>query len=209
MPKQKKGIFIVLEGIEGSGKTTQAKLLTQRLRKEGLEVVSTREPGGTLVGKKIRNILKDPNHTITPLAELFLFLADRAQHIVEVIQTALQEGKIVISDRFYPSTLAYQQGGRELDPSWVKKLNDLLIRNCKPDLVIILERDIRQALKGAQQVSGEEDRFEQEDLTFHQKVRQVYRELAKENPRVFRLIKADLPIQEVHKKIWREVKEIL
>ena len=209
MPKQKKGIFIVLEGIEGSGKTTQAKLLAQRLRKEGLEVVSTREPGGTLVGKKIRNILKDPNHTITPLAELFLFLADRAQHIVEVIQTALQEGKIVISDRFYPSTLAYQQGGRELDPSWVKKLNDLLIRNCKPDLIIILERDIRQALKGAQQVSGEEDRFEQEDLTFHRRVRQAYRKLAKENPRVFRLIKADLPIQEVHKKIWREVKEIL
>jgi len=209
MPKRKKGIFIVLEGIEGSGKTTQAKLLAQRLRKEGFEVVSTYEPGGTLVGKKIREILKNPNHTITPLAELFLFLADRAQHIVEIIQEALKEGKVVISDRFYPSTLAYQQGGRKLDSSWVKKLNEFVIRDCKPDLIIILERDIVQALNGAQQVSGEEDRFEQEDLTFHRRVRQAYRKLAKENRRVFRLIKADLPIQEVHKKIWREIQKIL
>ena len=175
-------MFITLEGIEGSGKTTQISRLVEFLEDRGIECVTTRQPGGTLIGKNIRSILLDPaNSALEPLAELLLYMADRAQHINELIRPALQNGKTVVCDRYFDATLVYQGFARGLSIELIGQLHQLLFDDLKPDVTLQLNNGQR---------SGDESRFEDEAVAFHEKVRAGYLELARLEPDRFRIIDA-------------------
>lgn len=198
----KDGFFITFEGIEGSGKTTQINLLADYLREQGSEVIVSREPGGTELGKKIRKLLLDPQYdTMDYRTEILLYAADRAQHVKEKINPALQDGKIVISDRFVDSNLAYQAAGRGLDYDMVFQINNWVINSCWPDLTFILDIDIKEGLKRARSLSRDSsgDRLEREVDDFHQRVRDEYLKMAEKNR--FALVDAGKEITEVQKDI--------
>ncbi|ADQ13816.1 dTMP kinase [Halanaerobium hydrogeniformans] len=200
------GFFITFEGIEGSGKSTQIKLLGDYLKKEGKEVVITREPGGTELGKKIRQLLLDPAHEdMDYRTEILLYTADRAQHFKDVIKPALKAGKVVISDRFADSNLAYQAAGRGLDYELVYKINDWVIDSRWPDLTFVLDVAIAEGLKRARASSFDlnGDRLEREADSFHQRVRKAYLEMVKRDR--FALVDGNLAEEEVH----QEVKNII
>ncbi|MFA5928774.1 MAG: dTMP kinase [Candidatus Margulisiibacteriota bacterium] len=180
------GLFITLEGTEGCGKSTQAKLLAEYLQSLGHSVVLTREPGGTELGSKIRTILLDKSNSIDNLAEILLFAADRAQHISQTIKPALEKGQIVICDRYVDSTTAYQSGGKGLDSKLIKAVNDISGASFLPELTIVFEVDIETGLKRA--TKGGADRFELEDLAFHSRVRDSYREIARQEPKRVKII---------------------
>lgn len=178
-------MFITFEGIEGSGKSTQCLRLGSLLDKSRPgSVLLTREPGGSWLGKELRSILLDPANTgICSYAELFLYLADRAQHFAEVIKPTLQAGRTVIVDRFVDSTLAYQGYGRGLDLETLKGLNDLAVQGSRPDLTVLIdlpaEIGLTRALsRNQEQKQSREERFESEELAFHHRVRQGFLELA-------------------------------
>jgi dTMP kinase len=198
--------FITFEGIEGSGKTTQIQLLSERLDRLGVEHVLTREPGGTVVGNKIRSILLDPAHRdLTPLAELLLYQAARAQHLVRVIVPALSEDKMVLCDRYKDATRAYQGRGRELPSALVEHLNELDVLSLEPDLTLLFDLDPAVALSRArireQDRRPEEARFEQEDLEFHRRVREGYRDLATAFPQRICIVEAAGRPSEVHARV--------
>lgn len=177
----KKGLFIVFEGGEGSGKTKHSTAITERLQQSGKRVLHTREPGATTLGKRIRHlILEDSETSISARAELLLFLADRAQHVEEVIAPALNEGQIVICDRFSGSTFAYQLGGRQLQDANAVRAMDAYARDgITPDLVIYLDIDPKTGI--ARKQDGDElfNRMDAEAFEFHQRVREYFLELAK------------------------------
>lgn len=204
----KKGLFIVFEGCEGSGKTTQIKLLKKYLLKKGKEVILTKEPGGTPEGAKIREILLNPKNNLTPKAELFLFEADRDIHINNLILPALHNGKIVISDRYDSSTFAYQSVGRKLPNLLVKNVNHLVVAKCRPNLIFVLKIDVKEGLKRAKTVSGKGDRFEDEEISFHEKIQESYLKQAEENPEKFKVINGNRSILKVHKDIVIEVEKL-
>ena len=175
------GFFITFEGIEGSGKTTQINFLADYLKEQGHDVLISREPGGTALGEKIRQLLLDPQYdSMDYRTEILLYAADRAQHVKEKIKPALKQGKIVISDRFVDSNLAYQAVGRGLDYEMVYQINDWVIDSCWPDLTFILDIDIKEGLKRARALSSDSagDRLEREVDEFHQRVRDAYLEMA-------------------------------
>ncbi len=192
-----KGFFIVFEGIEGSGKTTQSLLLYESLDKNDYDVIHTREPGGTDFGEKIRNLLlhEDKLHNIT---ELFLFLADRKEHIERLIKPNLEKNKIVISDRYFYSTLSYQIGGRKLDEKLVTELNQLVVGNIIPDIVFYVDIDVEESLRRKKHTKA--DRIEKEDFEFHQNIRNEYLKLAEKNEN-FIIIDGKKEISEVHQEI--------
>ncbi len=190
-------MFITLEGIEGSGKTTQAGYIVQYLQEQGLACVATREPGGTRIGDKIRTILLDPeSKDMDPSTELLLYTADRAQHIMEVIAPNLAAGKIVLCDRYYDATIVYQGYARGLDTDLIQRLHRLLFADLKPDITILLDlppavglaRAWKQIKNGTR--TDIETRFEKETIAFHEKVRSGYLELAQLEPERFRIIDA-------------------
>ena len=184
-------MFITFEGVEGSGKSTQIKLLKDYLEKKGQKVILTKEPGGTELGDKIRQILLDhTDETFPPIAELLLYEADRNIHIHNVIKPALEANKIVICDRFYDSTLAYQGFARGLDKKLINELNDLVVENFKPDVTFVLDIDVKKGMKRVEE-RGSKDRLEQEKINFHQKLRQGYLEIAEQNPSRIFVINAD------------------
>ena len=190
-------MFITLEGIEGSGKTTQLKHIAEFLQSKGQDCVITREPGGTKTGEKVRAILLNPgSKDMDPLTELLLYMADRSQHIKEFIYPSLSAGKIVLCDRYYDATVVYQGLARGLDTGIINKLHELVFQNLKPDTTILLDLPPEMGLKRAwkQIENGSrtalETRFEKETLSFHQKVRAGYLELAKKEPLRFRIIDA-------------------
>ena len=196
------GFFITFEGIEGSGKTTQINFLADYLKAKGYEVLISREPGGTALGEKIRQLLLDPQYeSMDYRTEILLYTADRAQHVKEKIRPALKQGKIVISDRFADSNLAYQAAGRGLDYEMVYQLNDWVIDSCWPDLTFILDIDIKEGLKRARAQSADSagDRLEREVDEFHQRVREAYLEMAKKER--FALVDAGGTKDEVQKNI--------
>ena len=183
------GHFITFEGVEGCGKTTQIRLLAEALRQKGKGVVLTREPGGCPIADKIRHILLDAeNSALTPLAELLLYAAARAQHIAEVIAPALDSGAVVLCDRFTDATVAYQGYGRALDLQQITRLNDMVASEYKPDLTILLdcpaETGLKRALARIEKNSAadaaalREERFEKESIEFHRRVRDGYLSLA-------------------------------
>lgn len=196
------GFFITFEGIEGSGKSTQIQLLKEYLEEKGLDVLLTREPGGTKIGRKIRRLLLDPeNENMDYKTEILLYAADRAQHVKEMIKPALAEGKVVISDRFIDSNLAYQAVGRGLDYDRVYQINSWVIDSCWPDLTFILDIDIKEGLKRARSLSEDQigDRLEREVDSFHQRVRRAYLEMADQQR--FALVNAGRGKDEVQKEI--------
>ena len=201
-------MFISFEGIEGSGKTTHAKHAVRFLQDKGHDCVITREPGGTRIGKKIRAILLDPlSKDMDPLTELLLYTADRAQHIKEYILPLLAEGKMVLCDRYYDATMAYQGFARGLDIGLIEKMHTLLFENLKPDLTLLLDLPPEVGLKRAwKQINNgnrisEETRFEEERLSFHKRVRAGYLELSRLEPERFRVIDASKKEAEVRKEI--------
>ncbi len=182
-----KGIFITFEGPEGGGKTTQIQHLSQFIQQQGRQVVVTREPGGTGIGISIRNILLDPSfEEIDRRTELLLFLADRAQHVHEVILPGLEAGKVVLCDRFIDSTVAYQVAGRGFDPSLIAILNDFSAHQLKPILTFLLDVDYKTGIQRATRVY--QDRFELEKQTFHERIRGQYLAIhAKEPDRMIKI----------------------
>lgn len=188
--------FITFEGIEGSGKTTQIARLASRLEAGGLPVLTTREPGGCAIADAIRAILLDAdNSALVPKAELLLYAAARAQHVEEVIRPALAAGQVVLCDRFTDATLAYQGYGRQLSLDLIDELNRLASSDLTPDLTLLFDLPVETGLERAmRRIAGcagpAEDRFEQESVAFHQRIRQGYLQLAKEQPERFRVIDA-------------------
>jgi len=212
----KGGKFITIEGVEGSGKTTQATLLSDYLRKQAIDVVETREPGGTEAGEKIRQILLSPTlSTLTVITELLLFLAARAQQVADVIAPALKSGKWVVCDRFSDATLAYQGHGRGIDINTIRIINDFATGGLKPDLTILLDLDveigIRRAVRAKREFaeSGNGDRMERENKDFHRRVREGYLELAGSEPDRVKIIPVSGSIEEAHKTIVTLVEPFL
>lgn len=211
-----RGIFITLEGLDGSGKTTQIKRLAAWLNRRGLEPVVLRQPGGTATGDRIREILLDcRSGALAPMTEMALMFADRAQAIADVIQPALDAGKIVICDRFTDSTEAYQGGGRELGSEAVLSLHRLVCGGLQPDLTLLLlpgfEASLARARRRNDRVEAEsgknESRFEMERDAFYRRVWEKYREIARREPERVVLIEGDLAIDEVQEQIAEAVAE--
>jgi dTMP kinase len=191
---EKKSVLITFEGGDGVGKTTLIKKIHEYFVYQKKEVLLTRAPGGTKVGETLRNLLLHGDKKLSPQAELFLFLADRAQHVDEIIQPALKAGKIVLCDRFNDSTVAYQGGARGFGLNFVNNLCLFATQNLEPIITLYLDIDPLEGLRRAGKVK---DRIEQEDLAFHQKIRATYLEIAKKQPDRFFLIDATLSVEEV------------
>jgi len=190
-----RGHFITLEGIEGSGKTTQAERLRDLLARRGLDVVVTREPGGSPIAEKIREILLDPrNRKMVALTELFLYEASRTQHVAEVIRPALEAGKTVICDRFFDASTAYQGNARGLDMETVERLNLLATGGIVPDLTIVLDLP---AEVGLRRLKRSRDRIESEAIEFHERVRQGYLKLARLYPDRIKVVDASGGIDDI------------
>ena len=206
-----KGFLITFEGVEGSGKSTQINLLADKLIKLGKEVIVTREPGGTKLGEKIRELLLDPNNIdMDDRAEILLYAADRAQHVKKKIIPALKEGKIVLTDRYFDSNIAYQGYGRKLEMTMVRKINEWVIRDIWPDLTILLDIDAKIGLERARNLTADKkgDRLEQELITFYENIRNGYLELAAKEER-FVTINGKQKAEEINSKILEIVKERL
>ena len=206
----KKGKFITFEGGEGSGKSTHIERLVARLRKEGNRVQVTREPGGTEVGEQIRHILQYSKQSaaMVPETELLLFCASRAQLVREVIQPALNDGRVVICDRFFDSTTVYQGVGRKINPHAVAAINNFAVGANLPDLTLVIDLDPRIGLERAR---GRElfDRMENQSLEFHDRVRQGYLDLSKREARRVKVIDGSQAIEAIEKQIWDLVKSVL
>ena len=201
-------LFITFEGGEGCGKSVQAKALYRGLSQLAIPVVLTHEPGGTSFSKKIGRWLKwSDDRDISPLTELLLFNASRALLVAEVIQPALNDGQTVICDRFTDSTTAYQSYGRGLDLAMVREVNNTATQGLEPDLTILL--DIAAETGLARKQDRKADRFEQENIAFHQKVRQGYLKLANSEPKRWLVIDATLPRAKIAEIIWQKVKRLL
>jgi len=206
-PGSPKGLFIAIEGAEGCGKTTQVELLAQALSKKGIEVVSTREPGGTALGERVRELVLDMvEEPIDPRAEALLMAAQRAQHVARLIRPSLEAGKTVVVDRFSGSTLAYQGAGRGLDLAGLRSLLDWATNGLWPDLNLLL--DLPEELAYQRRCSrASEDRFEKERRDFHARVMGGFRELASMEGSTWAVIDATGTPEEVSQRIWEVVSQ--
>lgn len=205
----KRGQFITVEGTDGGGKTTNLVFIRDLLEQAGIPLVVTREPGGTKLGERIRKILLDgEQHPIARNAELLLIFAARAQHLEQTIKPALEAGRWVLCDRFTDATYAYQGGGRGIPLARIAALEDFVQESLRPDLTLLLDIPIEL---GLDRVGGRDsfDRFEQEDKTFLEKVRQSYRTAAKREPARIRVIDASLPLADVRAQIEKEINRLI
>ena len=211
-PHSQRGKFITIEGLDGCGKSTQLEKLAKVLRADGISVVVTREPGGTATGEKIRRVVLDTGTAnLSPMSELALMFASRAQHIKEVIQPALAEGKVVLCDRFTDSTEAYQGGGRRLGSEPVLALHRILCGNIQPELTIFMDSDATASVErarrrnqkgsGSKRADSDENRFEQESRAFFGRVRSAYLEIARREPQRVAVIDARGASTETHSQI--------
>jgi dTMP kinase len=203
-----RGILISFEGIEGCGKSTQAKLLYEYLKTKAIPCILVREPGGTQIGEAIRKILLDENNIkMSPKTELFLYLAARTQLLAEIIFPALKEGKVVLCDRFSDSTLAYQGGGRNLGLEKVSQINKYATDKLKPHLTILI--DIPLSVSRERTAKEKKDRLEKEDEKFHKRVRDTYLFLAKRAPKRIKVFDGTKNIEDLHLEIRTKVIEFL
>jgi len=209
-----RGRFITFEGLDGSGKSTQMELLAARLRAAGHCVFESAEPGGTPIGKQIRRVLLDSaNRDLCPTAEMLLMFAARAQNVEQWILPALAEGKIVLSDRFTDSTLAYQGVARGLGIEAVLEVDRIACRGLVPDLTLCIDIDPLMGLTRAharnRDASNMETRLDEQDVAFYRKVREGYRQIASDEPRRVRLIDGERAVEEIAEDVWRAVAERL
>lgn len=201
-----RGFLIAFEGIEGAGKSTQLRLAAAALRQRGVRVVETREPGGTALGRELRRILMHlPEAVPSPLAELLLYLADRAQHLSEVILPAISSGAVVLTDRFSASTIAYQGYSRGLDIAMVTDLDAIVRAGVSPALTVLLDCPVSQ---GLQRARGD-DRFHREDETFHERVRAAFLLLAQQNSDRSCVVDASQPADAVHRQVLAALERCL
>ena len=212
-----RGLFLTFEGLDGCGKTTQMGLLVSRLRREGYGVEETVEPGGTAIGQQIRRILLDAaNQEISPLTELLLYFASRAQNIEERIRPAIEAGRIVVSDRYTDSTMVYQGFGRELGERVVADLHRIACRGLNPDLTIYLDMDLETGLARARarndSLEGQraiETRMDEQAEEFYRRVRKGYETLAAREPQRFRVIDAGRQVDAIAADVWMAVRQAL
>ncbi len=202
---RKNGVLIVFEGPDKSGKSTQAKLLARELDKRGLPVLHTREPGGTPFAEDIRHILLDTSYQLSPLSELFLYEAARAQHTQETLLPALKSGKIVISERYVLASLAYQGYGRGIPLKRVRDLNAVASGSLKPHLTILIDVPVHSFSK---RMKGSPDRLEKEGVDFRQRVRRGYLELSQKERNIF-LVDGRGRIEDIHAKIVSKIEKLL
>lgn len=206
-----RGKFIVLEGCEGAGKSTQAKLLAEGLAAEGYSVVSTREPGGRIGDDpgiaKIRALLVESGNNWTPRTEMLLFAAARHEHVARVIRPALAEGKTVVCDRFTDSTLAYQGYGRGLGAELCERLRDIACEDLRPDLTVVVDIPARDGLTRSLRRASDATRFEQEDLTFHETVREAFLGIAAEDPARYAVVDGRRTLEQIRADIRAALRE--
>jgi dTMP kinase len=216
VPQRQRGKFITFEGLDGVGKSTQLENLAANLRERGIEVITTRQPGGTALGQKLRTVLLSSRTAgLSPLAELALMFADRAQDIDEQIMPALERGQWVLCDRFTDSSEAYQGGGRQLGSELVLQLHKSLCHDLQPDLTILMLSDAARAVARARrrnddqakQTKDDESRFEKESRAFYERVLAAYMLIAKRSPQRVATVDATDPIAKVQKKIAKIVEE--
>lgn len=199
------GRFIVFEGGDGTGKSTQSRLLAQRLTSVGRDVVLTRQPGGTQLGSLIRSIVLDPaTGDVSPLAETLLYAADKAQHVHEVVAPALDAGKFVVSDRYVDSTIAYQGAGRGLDLAHLERVARWATQDLRPDLTVLLDIDPAQAVAR----KDDKDRLEAAGDDFHRHVRDAFLSLAASDPEHYLVLPALADVQWTHERVWERVQAL-
>jgi len=214
--RKNKGLFITFEGPEGSGKTTQSLLLFNYLQSKGYNCIHTREPGGTTIAESLRQILLNPSTDVSPLTELLLYIAGRAQHTDELILPALKRGDIVVCERYRDAAVAYQGSGRKIPVDTIEKLNDIATHGLLPDVTILLDIPSAEGLKKARsakkrlsisssKISIHGDRFEREDIKFHNRVRKGYFKLAHKYPKRFKVIRTAKTIEETHRSVVKAV----
>ena len=201
-----KAKFITLEGIEGSGKTSSLKGITDLLDKKNISYIVTREPGGSSIGKELRAILLDPDTEISPEVELMLMLSDRKDHVEKIILPNLEKGNWVVSDRFMDSSIAYQGGGRQLDKKLIISLTDYL-NLPQPDLTLLFDLPVEISLSRVK-ARGELDRFEKEELEFHKRIRNTYLELAKNNSNRIKIIDSSKKIESMLNNVKKAIEKL-
>ena len=208
MATPRRGLFITLEGGEGSGKSTQAQALKALLEDAGRKVTVTREPAGCPLGQRVRELLNSPSLELDAPSELLLFATARAQHVAEVIRPALERNDVVICDRFGDSSVAYQGYGRGLSPDDVREANRMATQGLVPDLTVLLDVPVETGLARKR---GEDapDRIGQEGAEFHERVRQGYLAMAGEEPERFLVVDGTLPPEEITQAIWRRLEPLL
>lgn len=198
------GTFITFEGIDGSGKSTQLRLLANFLKQTGCDVLSTREPGGTSVGNRLRAALLDAHEDVDPLTELLVFAADRAQHVRRVLRPALEAGKVVFSDRYADATAAFQGAGRGFSPELISEIIELATEGLKPDLTLLFDLPIDESTSRTRRRSNGKqkgDRLDAENAEFHTRVREAYLQLARDEPNRVKLIETNRPVEETHERV--------
>ena len=201
------GAFITFEGIDGCGKSTQLRLLADKLIARGLPVISTREPGGTPLGKKLRAALLDVSEQVDPLTELLVFAADRAQHVRMHLRPALDQNQVVLSDRYADATVAYQGAGRGFDPKLIREIVELATGGLKPDLTLLFDLSVPESsVRTRRRVARKRtDRLDIEAAEFHTRVRDAYLEIAEREPDRFRVIDARGSVEQTHKAVMEIV----
>jgi len=206
----RKGLFITFEGVEGSGKTTQATMLAEALTERGLVVVLSREPGGTRLGERIRGLLLDRAETgMTALAELLLFLASRAEHVAKTVLPGLARDAVVISDRYADASVAYQGGGRELGVDLVQRLNETATAGVQPDVTFLIDVAPGTGQRRKAAADGAPDRIERETLRFHERVRNAYLELAGREPGRFVVVDGERDPDEIALEVLTRTENLL
>ncbi|HYX28558.1 MAG TPA: dTMP kinase [Pyrinomonadaceae bacterium] len=205
------GVFITFEGIDGCGKSTQLRMLAAELRARGLDVVTTREPGGTTLGQKLRAALLDVEGAVDPLAELLVFAADRAHHVKTLVRPSLAQNKIVISDRYADATVAYQGSGRGFKPELIQQIVQLATGGLKPDLTLLFDLSVAEsAIRTRKRTEAKRsDRLDSENIEFHERVRQAYLEIAKHDPARVHVIDARGSANETHASVMEMVMRFL
>ena len=204
--------FITFEGIDGCGKSTQMRMLASELRLRGLEVVTTREPGGTPLGTQVRKVLLDTEEQVDPLAELLLYAADRAQHVRTLVRPALDSGHVVLSDRYADATAAYQGAGRGFPSELISELIALATGGLMPDLTLIFDLTVDESQRRAQRrvrKGIQQDRLDAEDAAFHTRVRDAYLKIAAAEPERVRVVDASGSVQETHSQVMRIVMPLI
>lgn len=199
-----KGKFITFEGIDGSGKSTQLRMLAGSLRTRGINVVTTREPGGTPLGRRLREAFLETEETVAPMAELLSFAADRAQHVEFLIKPTLAEGRIVMSDRYADATFAYQGAGRGFPEKSINQVIELATGGLKPDLTLFFDISVEEAIRRMikrDKTHTKKNRMDEETAEFYTRVRASYLGIAKREPKRFRVIEASGSIEEIHSTV--------